>query len=133
MNLARRRPAVSGKSLVNRSLAIFRLSPILVAFLTVGCSTLPAHYVRVLPAPMTSFPPVKPALIRLPVDIVFPSGGDFLQHISNLFKDGLQQLMPDLRQAPGLDVKSHMTNLWARIEAPIFLDRASGLSSIPKL
>ncbi len=88
-----------------------------------GCSTLPAHYVPILPAPVTSFPPVKPGLVRLPVDIVFPSGGDFLQHLSNLFKGGLQQLVPDISRAPGLDVKSHVASLWATIEAPIFLDK----------
>ena len=96
---------------------------VLVLFSLGGCRTVPLHAVPVLPAPVTSFPPVKPGLVRLPVDIVFPSGGDFLQHLSNLFKGGLQQLVPDLSRAPGLDVKSHVACLWTTIEAPIFLDK----------
>lgn len=88
-----------------------------------GCGTLPAHYVPILPAPARSFPPVKPGLVRLPVEITFPDGGDLLRHMANLFKGGLKQLEPDLYRAPGLHLQSHIADLWARMQEPISLDK----------
>ncbi len=79
-----------------------------------------------------SFPPVKPGLVRLPVDIVFPSGGDLVQHLSNLFKGGLQQLMPDLSKMPGLNLKAHVEDLWAKMQEPIFLDKGLWLLIRPQ-
>ena len=69
--------------------------------LSSGCAEIPRNRVDVLPAPVRSFPPVKPGIVRLPVDISFPSGGDLIQHLSNLFKGGFKQLLPDLNGMPG--------------------------------
>lgn len=92
-------------------------------FLAAGCHTVPSYYVPVLPAPVTGFPPVKPSLVRLPVEIIFPKGGDVVQHISNLFKGGLKQLVPDLRDMPGFNLKSRLADLWAKMEMPILLEK----------
>jgi len=96
---------------------------ILLSFSSLGCKTVPVYSVPVLPAPVTSFPAVKPGMVRLPVEVTFPSGGDVLQHISNLFKGEIQQLMPDSRAMPGLHMQSHIGDLWATMQKPIFLDK----------
>ncbi len=88
-----------------------------------GCATTPSHYVRVLPAPVTSFPPVKPSLIRLPVEVSFPSGGDVLQHLSHFLRGGVQHLRPELPGLPGLNWKAHMRDLWVKMQAPIYLEK----------
>jgi hypothetical protein len=98
----------------------------LVSLLFAGCGTLPSHYGSTMP-PVTSFPPVKPSLVRLPVEVVFPSGGDVFQHISNLFKGGIKQIMPDLRGLPGLSMDSHITDFWEKIQEPIFLEKDTWL------
>jgi len=82
-----------------------------------GCSTLPAHYVRVVPPPIRSFPPAKPGIVRLPVEISFPQGGDAIQHIVNIFKGGIKDLAEDLV------LKSKMKGLWNQMQEPIFLDK----------
>ena len=97
-----------------------------------GCGTVPLHAVPVLPAPVTSFPPAKPGLVRLPVDITFPSGGDLLTHLSNLFKGGFQQLVPDPGGMPGLHMKAHVADLWATMQTPIFLDKGLWLLIRPE-
>jgi hypothetical protein len=86
-------------------------------FLTAGCGTVPSHYVPILPPLVRSFPPVKPGLVRLPIDITFPSGGDIFQHMANLFKGGIKQVMQ------GVILKSHMKVLWAKMDVPILLDK----------
>src|SRR5581483_859611 len=91
---------------------------ILLSFSSLGCKTVPVYSVPVLPAPVTSFPAVKPGMVRLPVEVTFPSGGDVLQHISNLFKGEIQQLMPDSRAMPGLHMQSHIGDLWATMRKP---------------
>jgi hypothetical protein len=108
------------------------LSALLFALLPMGCASVPSTYVAVLPPPVTSFPPAKPGLVRLPVDIVFPTGGDLLQHFSNLIKGGLRQLMPDMQDAPGLNIKAHVRDLWSRMETPIFLDQGLWLMIHPR-
>lgn len=92
-------------------------------FLLPGCATLPPHFVAILPAPVRSFPPVKPGLVRLPVEITFPGGGDILQHLANFIKGGLKQFVPDPGGLPGLNLKAHMDNLWEKMQEPIFLDK----------
>jgi hypothetical protein len=82
-----------------------------------GCSTVPAHYVRVVPPPIRSFAPAVPGMVRLPVVINFPQGGDIIQKIVNLFKGGIKQLAQDLV------LKSKMKGLWDQMQAPIFLDK----------
>ena len=101
-------------------------------FFTAGCGTVPTHHVPVLPAPVTSFPPVKPSLVRLPVVIIFPSGGDVFQHVSNFLKAGFNQLVPDPWRIPGLDWKSHLKDLWAKMQEPIFLDKGLWLLIRPE-
>jgi hypothetical protein len=95
----------------------------LLPLLAAGCATLPPHYVPVLPAPVTSFPPVKPGMVRLPVIITFPGKSNLLQHFSNLFIGGLQKIMPDPRGMPGLHLKTHISDLWATMQEPIYLDK----------
>jgi hypothetical protein len=94
-----------------------RLFLALVPLLASGCGTLPVHDVAILPAPVTSFAPVKSALVRLPVVVVFPTGGGAVQHIANLFKGGIKQL------AQGIVLKSKLKGLWTDMEAPLFLDK----------
>ena len=91
--------------------------------LCAGCSSVPSHYVRVLPAPITSFPPVKPGLVRLPVEVTFPKEGDLVQHLSHFLKGGLKQMRPDLHGIRGLNWKSRMRDLWTKMQTPIFLDK----------
>ncbi|HTA77237.1 MAG TPA: DUF4403 family protein [bacterium] len=90
---------------------------ILLSLLGSGCSTLPSHYVRVVPPPIRSFPPAKPGMVRLPVVINFPQGGDAIQRIVNLLKGGVKDL------AQELVLKSKMKGLWNQMQAPIFLDQ----------
>lgn len=96
---------------------------VLLSFFNGGCRTLPSHSVPVLPAPVTRFPPGKPGMVRLPVRVTFPSGGNVLRHLGNLFKGGLQQLMPDPQDLPGLHLKAHIGDLWTTMQKPIFLDK----------
>ena len=108
-----------------RGAGLFLVSLLLLA---AGCATVPPHAVPVLPAPVTSFPPTKPGLVRLPVVIIFPTGGDVFQHLANFFKGGLKQIVPDLRGIPvlrknsvnkegSLSLKSHaFTNIGFLIE-----------------
>jgi hypothetical protein len=100
--------------------------------LSLGCATLPSHYVRVLPPPIRSFPAAKPGLVRLPVDIIFPSGGDMIHHFGNLLKGGFKQFMPNLYQTPGLDLNSHVKDLWAQMQEPIYLDKGLWLLIQPE-
>ncbi len=97
-----------------------------------GCAGLPSHYVRVVPAPARNFPPVKTSLVRLPVEVTFPKGGDMVRHLTNFMKGGFQQLKPDFRGAPGLNWKSHMRDLWAKMQAPIYLDKGLWLLIRPE-
>jgi hypothetical protein len=101
---------------------VLSLFLILTAFLTVGCAGIPRHRVDILPSPVRNFPPVKAGVVRLPVEITFPGGGDIFRHASNLFKGGLKQLAPDMWKMPGLNLKSHMGALWAEMQVPILLD-----------
>jgi hypothetical protein len=94
-------------------------SPFLLILLSIfvsGCSTLPSHYVRVVPAPERGFPPAKPGMVRLPVVINFPQGGDIVQQITGLIKGGVKQLVE------ALVLKTKMKGLWDQMQAPIFLD-----------
>jgi len=93
----------------------------------VGCGTLPNPSAVVPRTLVTSFPPVKPSLVRLPVEVIFPSGGDLLQHLSNMVKGGLKQIMPDLRGLPGLAMDSHISDVWQKMQEPIFLDKDAWL------
>ena len=111
-----RRPAL--RTALDRAVRPFFILSFL--FLAVGCGTISP---RSMPRPVRSFPPVKPGLVRLPVEITFPSGGDVLRHLSNFFKGGITQMMPGLPEMPGLDLKSHVADLWAKMQEPIFLDK----------
>jgi hypothetical protein len=76
---------------------------------------------------VTRFSPVQPSLVRLPVEIVFPSGGDVLQHFNNLLKGGIRRIIPDLRALPGLAMDSHVVDFWKRLQEPVFLDKDTWL------
>jgi hypothetical protein len=62
-------------------------------------------------------------MVRLPVLVTFPSGGDVFQHLSNLLKGQMQKWMPDSRAMPGLHIETHMGDLWATMQKPIYLDK----------
>ncbi|HTC21828.1 MAG TPA: DUF4403 family protein [bacterium] len=94
-----------------------RLFLAFVPLLAAGCGSIPVHDAAILPAPVTSFAPVKSALVRLPVVVVFPTGGGAVQHIANLFKGGIKQL------AQGIVLKSKLKGLWTDMEVPVFLDK----------
>ncbi len=104
---------------------------LLIIFLGGGCGTLPKRLEPALPQ-VTGFPPVAPSLVRLPVEVVFPSGGDLLHHLSNLIKGGFKQLMPDLRGLPGLYMDSHISDFWKQMQEPIFLDKDTWLLIRPR-
>lgn len=110
-------------SRVRRVPAGLGLLLVLGPFLALGCRSIPTNYVGIEPAPARSFPPVKPGLVRLPVNILFPSGGDLFQHIGNLFKGGVKQLVPDLRGIPGFKLRSQLSELWGKMQPPIRLDK----------
>ena len=105
---------------------------LILLILSAGCASVPSNYVAVLPPPAFSFPPAKPGLVRLPVDIIFPSGGNMVRHFANLIKGGLRQLMPGVKGAPGLNVKSHIQDLWWQMETPIYLDQGLWLMIHPQ-
>ncbi len=100
--------------------------------LSTGCATVPSHFVKVLPAPARSFPAVKPALVRLPVEIVFPKGGGLFRHVTNFFKGELKPLLPYLVILPGLQLNSHLSDLWEEMQDPIFLDKGIWLLIRPE-
>src|SRR5579883_3224184 len=102
------------------------------SLLTGGCATVPPYAVPILPAPVTSFPPVKPSLVRLPVDIIFPSGVGPFQIISDFFKGRMTRFMPDLLRLPGLGLQSRLAVLWDQMERPIQLDRGLWLLIRPE-
>jgi len=105
---------------------------VLLSFLAAGCATTPRYAVPILPAPAMSFPDVKPGLLRLPVDIVFPTGGGMVQHLSNFLKGGLRQFVPNLYGVPGLNLKAHIEELWTKMQQPIFLDKGLWLLIRPE-
>jgi len=100
-------------------------------FLT-GCAGIPSHSVRVLPAPVTSFPPTEPALIRLPIVVIFPSGANMVDHVVHLFQNELRPKMSNPTPAPGTPLKFHVEDVWAKIQKPIFLDKGVWLLIHPK-
>ncbi len=105
---------------------------LVLAFLGAGCASLPPYYVRVQPSPVRSFPRTKPALVRLPVEIIFPSGGDVVRHVINLFKNEFRPKMADPTEAPELHLKFHIRDFWAMIQEPIFLDKGAWLLIKPE-
>jgi hypothetical protein len=90
---------------------------ILSSLLLSGCAALPSHYVKVVPPPIRSFPNVEPGMVRLPVVINFPQGGDVIQQITALLKGGVKQMVQ------ALVLKSKMKGLWDQMQDPIFLDK----------
>src|SRR5579872_6364978 len=71
-----------------------------------------------LPPPLArGFPPVKPGLIRLPIIITFPPGGDAFHHIADLVKGGLKQV------AQETILRSRLKALWTKMESPIRMDK----------
>jgi hypothetical protein len=110
-----------------------RLFFILVStFFAAGCAGLPPYYVRVLPAPVRTFPPVEPALVRLPVEIIFPSGGDVVRHVVNLVKNELRPKMTNTTEAPEIHSESHIKDFWSVIQNTIFLDKGAWLLIRPQ-
>lgn len=90
--------------------------------LLMGCGTVQKNNDR-MQGQVSGFPSEKPGLVRLPVEIVFPNGGDVVQHLTNLFKGGLKQLIPDWNALPGLHMQSHITELWSEMQEPIYLGK----------
>ena len=107
-----------------------RLLFFLLSLWIAGCGTVPSRNadvkVMVLPPPARSFPPVKSGLIRLPVVVTFPPGGDAFHHIADLVKGGLKQI------AQETILKSRMKALWAKMESPIRMDKDLWLLIHPK-
>jgi hypothetical protein len=105
---------------VRKTAAVACLSAL---FLLPGCSTVPPNYVRVLPAPERHFPPPKPALVRLPLEIVFPPKHSAYGRVSNYLKRKLTPLAPYLMEMPGLRLKKHIADLWTQMQVPIYLEK----------
>jgi hypothetical protein len=92
----------------------------LLSFLAAGCAST-SHSVKVLPAPIQNFPPTAPALVRLPVVLLFPSGAEVIHHITDFFKNELTLKMDIPVAATGLHMKFHLTDFWSAMQKPIFL------------
>jgi hypothetical protein len=103
--------------------AIRTVCLLILLFLATGCATVPSHYVKVVPAPNRRFPPPQPALVRLPVEIVFPAGKSVYRRVSNFLKGELSQLTPYLLEMPGLHLKAHIADLWSQMQVPIYLEK----------
>ena len=92
-----------------------------VLVLTTGCRTVQVRS-RPVAKCVRSFPPVGPAIVRLPVHLVFPGGVEVLKHLARLYQGGLNLFVPDLSAVPEAGTEPHLTQLWARMQEPIFLD-----------
>jgi hypothetical protein len=102
---------------------------LLLPFWATGCGTVPSRHdhvpigvrdaeakVLVLPAPIRTFPPVKPGLIRLPIVVTFPQGGGAFQRITNLVKGGITHTLQETY------IKSRLKALWLKMESPLRMD-----------
>ncbi len=92
---------------------------VLLSLSAVGCGGIRSHIADVMDLPPTgrSFPPVKPGMVRLPVIVTFPQGGDIFQHITNLVKGGIKQV------AQETVLKSRLKSVWAKMQSPIEMDK----------
>jgi hypothetical protein len=104
---------------------------LILSMLTVGCAGT-SYEVKVLPVPERTFPPNEPALIRLPVVLLFPSGGEVVHHITDFFKNGLRPKMDVPITLPGSHLKFSITDIWEKIQEPIFLDKGIWLLIRPQ-
>jgi hypothetical protein len=93
-----------------------------------GCASAPVQ----VNAPEREFAPTGPALIRLPVVILLPSGAEMYQHLTNFFKDELAPKMDVPIELPGAHLKFSITDLWKQIQEPIFLDKGIWLLIHPQ-
>ncbi|HXL72149.1 MAG TPA: DUF4403 family protein, partial [bacterium] len=105
---------------------------LIISFLAAGCASVPSYPVKVLPAPCRTFPSAEPALVRLPVDILFPSGAEVVHHIADFFKNELRPKMDHPFKMPGVHLKFSVKDLWAEIQEPIYLDKGIWLLINPK-
>jgi hypothetical protein len=101
------------------------------SLLSVGCAST-SYEVKVLPVPERTFPPNEPALVRLPVVLLFPSGREVFKHVTDFFKNGLRPKMDDPIQAPGVHLKFSIADVWTKIQEPIFLDKGIWLLIRPQ-
>ncbi len=96
-----------------------------------GCAST-SNEVRVLPVPIRTFAPTEPALIRLPVVLLFPSGAEVLKHVTDFFENGLRPKMDVPIALPGVRLKFSVTDIWKKIQEPIFLDKGIWLVIRPQ-
>ncbi len=104
---------------------------LILSFLTVGCASLPQR-VKILPVSARTFPPTEPALIRLPVDILFPSGAEVVKHFTDFFKNELRPKMDHPIKVPGARLRFNVADLWKKIQEPIYLDKGIWLLIRPQ-
>jgi hypothetical protein len=104
---------------------------LMLSFLAAGCADT-SHYVKVLPVPPRTFPPTEPALIRLPVEILFPSGAEVVRHVTDFFKNELRPKMDHPIKVPGARLKFSVADLWKKIQEPIYLDKGIWLLIRPQ-
>jgi hypothetical protein len=96
--------------------------PALFSFLLSGCAE-NSYEVKVLPAPVRAFTPTEPALVRLPVVILFPGGAEVVHHITDLIKNGLRPKMDSHHKPFGIHLMFSFKDIWAKIQEPIYLDK----------
>ena len=96
-----------------------------------GCATVGRSAKNSLP-PVTSFPPVQPSMVRLPINIIFPRPGDILQHLTNLVKGGFKQFTPNLYKLPGLNIEARIGDVWKEMQEPIYLEKDTWLVIQPE-
>ncbi len=92
------------------------------SFFAAGCAGT-SYEVKVLPVPERVFSPNEPALIRLPVVLLFPSGAEVVHHVTDFFKNGLRPKMDVPITSPGIHLKFSITDIWEKIQKPIYLDK----------
>jgi hypothetical protein len=99
----------------------------MVIFFT-GCASAPVQ----VNAPEREFAPTAPALIRLPVVILLPTRAEMVQHLTSFFETELGPKMDVPIQLPGAKLKFSITDLWAKIQEPIYLDKGIWLLIHPQ-
>lgn len=99
---------------------------VLLFLLVSGCAGLPPRDGPALPPRVREFPPVKPGVVRLPVEVIFPPGGDAGHGIADLFKGGVEKILEETI------LKTKLRGLWDQMAAPIFLDESLWLLIRPQ-
>ena len=104
---------------------------LIISVMAVGCAG-NSNEVKVFPVPVRILAPTEPALVRLPVVILFPSGAEVVHHITDLIKNGLRPKMDYPGKVSGIHLKFSSIDIWSKIQEPIYLDKGIWLLIKPQ-